>query len=228
VSGAGGSGIEVWISALLTLMVLSFLYRDNPLYKIAEHLLVGVSAAYLMVLGFWTTFWPNVVLKLAPGAVVLTNPEATAGEQDWLAAVPVILGLLMLGRLWPRLTWISRWPTAFAIGTTAGYNLIRYLRSDFLNQITATIQPSLVAREGGRWLPLATLDQVLILVGTVSGLVFFTYTRERTGLYGRSARLGLVFMMVTFGASFGYAVMGRLTVLIDRLHELLGDWLGLL
>jgi hypothetical protein len=87
--------LEVWISAGLTLMVYSFLYRDNPLYKIAEHLLVGVSAAYFMALGFWTTLWPNAVIKLWPAAARVTNPEAEIVAPD----------LLVL---------------AFAIGTTAG------------------------------------------------------------------------------------------------------------
>ena len=60
--------LEVWIGAALTLMVLSFLWRDNPFYKFAEHLFVGVSAGYWMVVGFWSTLWPNAVVKLAPAA----------------------------------------------------------------------------------------------------------------------------------------------------------------
>lgn len=220
--------LEVWISAVLTLMVFSFLYRDNPFYKIAEHILVGVSAAYFMVIGFWTTLWPNAVVKLMPGAARLTNPEATPGPSDPWVLVPVVLGLLMLCRLWPRLGWLSRWPTAFALGTTAGYNLTRYLRSDFLNQISATVEPGIAVSQGGRLLWGPSLDQVIILMGTVCALAYFTYSRGREGIMGRAARVGVMFLMVTFGASFGYAVMGRVAVLIGRLRELLGDWLGLL
>ncbi len=220
--------LEVFIGAALTLMVFSFLYRDNPLYKIAEHIFVGVSAAYWMVIGFWTTFWPNVVVKLLPAAQRVTNPDAPLPEQDPAVIVPLILGLLMLCRLWPRLAWISRWPTAFAVGTTVGYSLVRYLRSDFLNQISATIEPGLLATADSGALWSARFDHILIVVGTVCAVAYFTFSRARRGGLAILARIGLVFLMITFGASFGSTVMGRVTLLVGRLRFLLGDWLGLI
>ena len=30
--------LGVWVAAVLTLFIFSFLYKDNPLYKFAEHL----------------------------------------------------------------------------------------------------------------------------------------------------------------------------------------------
>ena len=74
----------------------------------------------------------------------------------------------------------------------------------------------------------ASLDYLLIVIGTICGLTYFTYTRPHTGLYGKMARMGILVLMVTFGASFGYAVMGRISVLIDRLRLLLSDWLQLM
>ncbi len=227
-TGQLSQSLEVWVGAILTLMVFSFLYRDNPFYKIAEHLLVGVSAAYIMVLGFWSTLWPGTVLKLWPELATLTSPGAEVGQRDLLAVIPVCLGLLMLCRLVGRLAWLSRWATAFAIGTTAGYNLIRYLRSDFLNQIAASVQPGLVVQQDGRLLWGASLDQVLILTGTVCCLAYFTYFRRDRGLLAGMGRAGILVMMVTFGAAFGYAVMGRVSLLIGRFTDLLGGWLGLL
>ena len=145
-----------------------------------------------------------------------------------LALVPVLLGLLLLCRLWPRMNWLSRWPTAFAIGATAGYNIVRYIRTDLLNQIEATIQPGLIAvRDGGLDIG-ATVSQVLVLVGTVCGLAYFYYSREHRGFFGRLARVGVLFMMISFGASFGYTVMGRISVLVGRFNLLLSDWLGIL
>jgi hypothetical protein len=134
----------------------------------------------------------------------------------------------MLLRLWPRFAWFARWPTAFAVGTTLGYNLVRELRSNFLNQISATVAGGVVAfgRTGVDW-P-ATINLWVIILGTVSGLAYFTYTRRGDGTIGRLARIGLLFLMVAFGASFAYAVMGRVTILVGRLRFLLGDWLGLL
>jgi hypothetical protein len=220
--------LQVWIGAALTLMVLSFLWRDNPLYKFAEHLFVGVSAGYWMVMGFWSTLWPNAVVKLVPSAARVTDPGAALPEREPLVLIPLVLGLLMLLRLWPRLAWLARWPTAFAVGTTLGYNLVRSLRSDFLAQIHATVTPGLVvAAPGGGVAWLATFNQVVLVAGVVCSLTYFTYTRGSGGLRGGAARAGLLVLMVAFGASFAYAVMARVAVLVSRLQFLLGDWLGM-
>jgi len=32
-----------WIAIFLTMAILSFLYGDNPFYKLAEHLFIGIS-----------------------------------------------------------------------------------------------------------------------------------------------------------------------------------------
>ncbi len=56
----------LWLAALLTLAILSFLYKDNPLYRFAEHLFVGVSAAYIMVLAFWDNVIKLLFVKLDP------------------------------------------------------------------------------------------------------------------------------------------------------------------
>lgn len=220
--------LEIWIGAALTLMVFSFLYRDNPLYKLAEHIFVGATAAYAMALGFWTTLWPNGLARLVPAAARVTDPGAVLGRADPLMLIPLALGLLMLCRLHPRLAWLSGWPTAFAIGTSAGYNLVRVLRSDFLAQIEAGIRPPL-AVVGARGLDVgASVSALLVLGGTVCGLVYFIYTREHRGALGRMARVGILFMMVTFGTSFGYTVMSRVALLISRFRFLLGSWLGLM
>ena len=60
-------GFLITFSAFLTLSVLSFLYTDNPLYKFAEHLFVGVSAAFWMCMGFWTTIVQNLFPRLSDG-----------------------------------------------------------------------------------------------------------------------------------------------------------------
>ncbi len=222
------TSLEIWVSAALTLMVMSFLWRDNPFYKFAEHLFVGVSAGYLMVMGFWSTLWPNAIVKLVPTAARVTDPTAALPDREPLILIPLFLGCLMLLRLWPRLSWLARWPTAFAVGTTLGYNLVRSVRSNFLEQIHATVAPGLwisSASGGVDWA--ATLNQLLLVVGTACALAYFTYTRSGRGFRGGVARSGLLVLMIAFGASFAYAVMSRITLLVGRLQFLLGDWLGL-
>ena len=200
------ASVEVWIAAALTLMVMSFLYRDNPFYKFAEHLFVGVSAGYWMVLGFWTTLWPNAIVKLIPAAARVTDPDAPLPAREPLVIIPVLLGLIMLLRLWPRLAWLARWPTAFAVGTTLGYNLLRTLRSDLVEQVRATVLPGLLvtgATGGVDWA--ATLDQWFFVAGTASCLVYFTFTRRGDGVRGTVAHAGLYLLMVAFGGGLTWS-----------------------
>ena len=51
----------IWIAAFLTLCIYSFLYRDNPFYRFAEHLFVGVSLGYSIVLSIHQAFYPTRV-----------------------------------------------------------------------------------------------------------------------------------------------------------------------
>ncbi|HMB69554.1 MAG TPA: hypothetical protein VKU85_09580, partial [bacterium] len=127
--------LQIWIGALLTLMIFSFLYKDNPAYKFAEHLFVGVSAAYWMVQGFWQQIMPNLLAKLFPRQFehIVEAARGQAPELDYI--IPLVLGILLLLRLVPPIAWISRWAMAFIIGYTAGSNLTRYLSSDFITQV---------------------------------------------------------------------------------------------
>src|SRR5262245_25663898 len=52
--------LGVWLGAFFTLCIFSFLYRDNPFYKLAEALLIGISAAYWMVVSLWEVLVPNL------------------------------------------------------------------------------------------------------------------------------------------------------------------------
>jgi hypothetical protein len=102
--------IGVWVAALFTLFIFSFLYKDNPLYKIAEASVVGVSAAYWMVVAFHDVLVPNLMGKLAPGWVKQWAIPGLENEANYWYIVPLILSALLLWRLAPKGAWISRWP----------------------------------------------------------------------------------------------------------------------
>ncbi|MHC4140927.1 MAG: hypothetical protein ACYSUF_03270, partial [Planctomycetota bacterium] len=111
--------IGVWVAALGTLFILSFAYKDSPLYKIAESTFVGVSAAYWMVVGFWSTIIPNLLGKLFPAWIqswAMPGLPIEHQEYWWLYYFPLVLGVMLLWRLSPKGGWISRWPLAFFIG----------------------------------------------------------------------------------------------------------------
>jgi len=211
---------ELWIGGLLTLMILSFLYRDNPFYKFAEHLFVGVSAAYWMVQGVWGTLMPNLVAKVAPGLVDSFMPEAAGKDPEWHYLIAAVFGLLLLTRLVSNLAWLSRWALAFVVGYSAGTNFIRYLQSDFIAQIHSTMLP-LAVRDGGGIAVGASFSHAVLIVGVLCGLVYFFFSKEHRGIIGRMSRVGVWTLMVTFGASFGYTVMARISLLLGRVQALI-------
>jgi len=213
--------VVAWTAGIMTLMIFSFLYKDNPFYKFAEHLFVGVSAAYWMVYGFWATLVPNLFAKLFPAWTASTfgpmgmtfDPEAPIEPVYWVAAV---LGLFMLARLIPNLAWLSRWALAFIVGWSAGTNLTRFVQSDFIKQIENTV--NLVQGTPLDLMPVLTA--VVVVVGVISGLVYFFFSAPHTGTVGGVSRVGIWVLMVTFGASFGYTVMARISLLTGRLESL--------
>ncbi|MEM7228323.1 MAG: hypothetical protein AAF432_05835 [Planctomycetota bacterium] len=226
--------IGIWVAAFFTLAILSFLYKDNPFYKLAEAIVVGVSAAYWMVVAFWDQLIQNLVASLFPDAVRATVlPGLDAGASvDFMFIVPLMLGVMLLWRLSPVGGWVSRWPMAFMIGVFMGIRLTAFIHADFLSQIRNTIEPLVVMTtdaQGGQSLDiLQCIRNLIVVLGVLACIVYFFFSIEHKGVVGKTARVGIWFLMVTFGAAFGYTVMGRIALLSIRFEFLFDDWLWLI
>jgi hypothetical protein len=224
--------LGVWVAALFTLAIFSFLYKDNPFYKFAEAIIVGVSAAYWMVVGFWTVLVPNLFGKLAPEwvqASAMPGLSPVRDEHWYVNFVPLVLGVMLLWRLAPKGAWIARWPLAFIIGTTAGLKLVTFLQADFLSQIQAGIAPVVVTDRADVWENVwASVRSAIVFAGTLAVLVYFFFSIEHKGVVGKVSRAGIWVLMITFGAAFGYTVMGRIALLAIRFEFLFDDWLWLI
>lgn len=207
------SGVETWIAAFLTICVFSFLYRDNPLYRFAEHLFVGVAASYLVVVQYQNVLLPNV---WGP----LIAPKQTAGSIA-LAVIPAIFGILMLSRVWERMAGPARWAIAFYVGVYSGIAVPGYLQAQIFAQLNDAVKPFAPGLLGG-------INSALVLLGLLTVLAYFFFSAPHTGVHGASARMGIWFLMIAFGASFGYTVMARVSLLISRVQFLLRDWLHLI
>jgi hypothetical protein len=258
--------IGIWIAAFFTLAILSFLYRDNPFYRFAEHVFVGIGAGYGMALTAWAVIVPNLLMRLFPQFVrEHLNPGARLDEAaerlatiSWLRGIipyeqavdralaapwyllmdywlwiPVVLGVMLVWRMAPRGGWISRWPLAFIIGGIAGMRLVAFLGADFVAQIEAGITPLYVPvydsvtglQDGGKTF-YESFNNILLLLGTLCALLYFFFSLEHRGVVGRLSRVGIWVLMITFGAGFGYTVMGRIALLVSRFQFLINDWIG--
>ena len=220
----------IWLAAIFTLCIMSFLIGDNPFYKTAEAVVVGSSAGYYVALNFYTGIVDKLLINVFPGLVRAWTTPGLSFEQefDWIYLIPAILSVMLLCRLLPSGGWIARWPLAFIIGATAGFRLTSYIESDFLEQIKATITSLWVVNAGDQFMFWPSVGAVVILLGVLCCLVYFFFSMEHKGVVGKTARMGIFMLMITFGAAFGLTVMGRITLLSDRFMFLFKDWLHLM
>ncbi|TMQ59812.1 MAG: hypothetical protein E6K76_03660 [Candidatus Eisenbacteria bacterium] len=206
--------IGVWIAALLTLGIFSFLYKDNPAYKLCEHLFVGISAGYYVVLNYYSVVKPNLLDPLF---------HDFGRNRHYLLLIPLVLGILLFSRFFPKGGWLSRWSIALILGVYPALRITGFGQGDFVEQVHGTILPLWVPGHAG-----TTIGNWLLVVGLLCTLIFFFFSKEHKGALGGTARLGVYFLMVSFGASYGYTVMARISLLIGRVMFLLHDWLGVL
>lgn len=197
----------IWAAAFLTLCVFSFLYKDNPFYRFAEHLVVGVSLGYSVVMLYKTSFIPYVW-------------EPLAIRHEWFMILPTLLGLLFLTHLIPKIAWLVRYPISFLMGIGNGIAIPISLQMNILKQISATMV--LLPILGFSW---ELVNNLLIMIGVLCTLIYFYFSKPHVGWWGRLANVGIVYLMVGFGATFGYTVMARLSLLIGRIEFLLNTWL---
>jgi len=209
---------SVWIAAILTLCIFSFLYRDNPFYKFAEYLVVGVSAGYYTVIFYFNYIKPNLVDHLLDP----TYPNRL------LLVIPTILGFMLLARIIPKYAWISRYSLAIYLGAGAGLAIPRDMDARILKQVSTTIISLYPLTADGNFDVVMFLQNFLLATGVVTTLIYFFFSMEHKGVVGKAARVGIIFIMISFGATFGYTVMGRISLLIGRVTFLLKDWLHLI
>lgn len=195
--------IGTLISALFTLFIFSFLYKDNPFYKLAEYLLVGISVGYFLVVAINTTVIPKLFTPLFQ-------------EGRWVYVIPGVLGFFMFLRFLPKLSWVSRISLALIIGAGAGVS------------IPAVMQAQIIAQMKASMLSFASINGIIVMAAISTTLTYFFFSKEHKGWFGFSAKVGTLFLMIFFGATFGYTVMSRISLLIGRMQFLLGDFLGII
>jgi hypothetical protein len=237
--------LGAWLVVLLTLCIFSYLYDDNPFYKAAEHLFIGVSAGYWASLFFWTQIQPNLFGRLWPSRFVEDDgsifisiwyaiyeifnfittgfgvldrnvfPEGGIGERAMQLSyvIPFILGIFMLLRLVPKFGYLARWAIAYIVGMTAGLRFYSFLNSNVRMQIQAS-----AVDFTSDWIGI--INALILFIGTLTGLIYFFFSTEHKGTIGKLSKIGIYFLMIKFGASFGFAVMGRISLLIGRMNDL--------
>ena len=205
--------IAGFIAFLFTLFIFSYLIGDNPLFRIAVYIFVGVSAGYVGAVAFRQVILPDLFVPLLAGKALLI--------------VPLILGALLLTKVSPRLTQLGMPTMALLVGVSAAIAVGGAVTGTLLPQIGATIElfntrsAVLSAQFFGM-----IFNGAWILAGVITTLVYFHFgahtTRDgavrRFGLIELIAFIGSIFLAITLGVLFAGVYSAALTALIDRFH----------
>jgi len=197
------------LGAIIILGYFSFIfYKENPWSRWAEYSLVGLGVAYGAVI----TTWRAVDYVLG-----------SIGEGDFSIIVPVILGLLVYSQFTKKYRWLMRWPLAIITSVGLTVSLTGVPLTMFLAQFKAVAVPLTTTRS-----VFDAVNAIIILVGVVTILSYFTFTHEHKGALGISAKIGRLIMMLALGGAFGMSILSQGTFLITVIRFLLRDWLGVI
>lgn len=218
-----------WIGVFLTLSVFSFLYRDNPFYRFAEHLAIGVGNGYVIAFMYHRVIVPVMLNPFVESFRIASREGLSAelfnpiAQNNFWVVIPAIIGMLYLTRFIPRVTWMVRFPIGIFMGYYTGLAVPAYFEGTVFPQMKGTLvgQGSFADVWGGIW-------ALVVLVGVLGTLTYFFFSKEHKGVIKAGAKVGIIFVMVGFGASFGYTVMARVSLAIGRFYFLLRDWLGVI
>lgn len=212
------------LSFVFTLMILSYLIGDNPLFKIAVYLFVGVASGYVASVVFWQVLYPKLFL---PTVTVLQTGDYDRGA---LLVVPWLGFAFILMKISPRLSGIARISMAFLVGAGAAVTLAGALMGTLIPQVMATINffdPAAAAARNIQSLEVLG-NGAILLVGVVTSLAYFHFgarpkpdgSTKRFALIDLFALIGRIFIGITLGVLFAGVYAAALTALIERAASL--------
>ncbi len=203
------------VAALLTLVVYSYLVGDNPAYRAAQHLFVGVSVGIAVLVAFYNVVWPQLLFlyQQKDTFTIFTNPSLL------FLFLSLILGVVLLFKLTLPRNAASNSVLGIILGTGAAVALAGALIGTLIPQALATMVPL----NGNGTIP-SILGNVVLVVGVVTTLSYFYFTGRKDGSRGPVAQygatLGRYFIMIAFGAIFGLLTVSFFAALYGRIFFL--------
>ncbi len=188
------------VGTFFIISVLSMLWKDNPIFRIGQQAIIGATMAHYILLNFKSAL-NNAVLPMLGGNLLLF--------------VPLLLGVLMYTRLKNEIAWVARYPTGVLVGVGTGVMIAGTLRGQIIDQIKNTVLDLTNSAVSGNMTGI--INTLLIAIGVVTAISFFTFTREHKGVLGISAKIGRIFLMISLGANWSGELVWYLTQLIGRL-----------
>lgn len=206
----------LFIGFILTLFVFSYLLGDNILFRIAIHIFVGVATGYTVIAVIAGVLWPQLIKPLLSLDLAQINK----------ALIPILLSGLLLLKAFPRLSGFGKPVVAYLVGIAAAVAIGGAVMGTIFPQTAVTINLLDIGamEERGTNFGWGLFNGLVILIGTVSSLAYFHFgvqskgkgLGQRVASIEGFARVGQIFIAITFGAIFAGIFAAALVALVER------------
>ena len=193
-------------------MIFSYIFGDNPLFRIATYFFIGVSSAYVFVLIFYQVFLPKLILPLLTGDL----------NQKAIQLIPIILSSLLIFKLFNKTSSIGNTSLAFLVGSGAAIILTSAFSGTLLPMIDMITEPfSLNSLNFSN-----LMGGIILLIGAVSSLLYFQFSTIVDGEYQTILskimhtlkKIGTIFIGITLGSIFAGVIISSVLALIERVN----------
>lgn len=224
-----GFSFESWgifLGGVCTLAIFSFLIKENPLYRLFEHLFIGIAAGLGTILTIKNFLWPKILVPLF-GLDIVVYPDGTLSKPYnyllLLYILPLLFGLLYYFIYSKRYSWLAKLPIGFSLGIGGGLAFKGFF-NEIMPQISSSFKPLLVFDADRNIQYFESFSNTVLVLTLLSVMYYFFFSfRPRAEGVKQSGRW---LLMICFGAFFGSTVMARMALLVERLQFLLVDWRG--
>ncbi len=209
--------IGVSLGFLLTILIFSYLLGDNPFFRLAIHIFIGVAAGYVAIVTVNNVLIPRLIIPLIQG---------TQGER-LLSILLFIPGVFLFFKVTP-LRKLGNWSVAILVGIGAAAAIGGAITGTLFPQILGTINsvdPSAYTITTNRWDQV--INGIIIVLGTVTTLIYFHFgtqdspgqSDKRLPIIEYTSKVGKVFLAITFGALYAGVFLTALAALVERLSS---------
>lgn len=201
--------IGVWISALLTLIVLSAMFRENRVYRAVESYFIGLSAALLGYYLFVDVIYMRIATPLMSG--------------NLLYLIPLLLSIPIFFRRIPVIYRGTPWIVAMGIGVYIAVVMTRIFDGLVLRQLALFIP---TFHTGG----FSWSDVTPLLSGVIATAVLFHFSPyKKVTISGKIFdSVAVISMVVALGVLLGYTVASYIALFVDRIYFLIETFLKMI
>lgn len=216
----------ILVGGFATLAIFSFLIKENPFYRIFEHLFIGIATAYGTIVTLKSFLWPNILVPLL-GLDIVQFPDGTLSKEYnyalLLYILPMLFGLLYYFLFSNKYNWLAKLVIGLSLGASGGMAFKGFF-AEMIPQVSSSFKPLVVFHaQGIDWA--SSFSNIVFVYALIAVMLyfFFTFKIENTALK-KVANSGRWLMMLCFGAFFGSTVMARMALLVERLQFLIESW----